>query len=139
MALKKPDWYYRQSAVIPYLAEDGNTQIVLVTTRKKKKWTLPKGIVEPDLTPEESALQEAYEEAGIEGAIQGGIFDTFQYNKWGGTCFVQVFLMKITQWHESWPEDHYRSRETFSPDKALQVIGRKEMQPVLKKFNEVFE
>jgi len=139
MALKKPDWYYRQSAVIPYLAEDGNTQIVLVTTRKKKKWTLPKGIVEPDLTPEESALQEAYEEAGIEGAIQGGIFDTFQYNKWGGTCFVQVFLMKITQWHESWSEDHYRSRETFSPDKALQVIGRKEMQPVLKKFNEVFE
>lgn len=45
MTLEKPYWYYRQSAVIPYLVEDGNTQIVLVTTRKKKKWTLPKGII----------------------------------------------------------------------------------------------
>jgi len=134
MTLKKPVWYYHQSAVIPYLEENGNTCIVLITTRKKKKWTLPKGIVEPDLTPEESAIQEAYEEAGIEGELHGGIFDTFQYNKWGGTCFVQVYLMKIAKCHESWPEDHFRSRNTFSPDQAVKVIGRKEMQPVLEKF-----
>ena len=134
MTLKKPDWYYHQSAVIPYLEEKGNTCIVLITTRKKKKWTLPKGIVEPDLTPEESALQEAYEEAGIEGELHGGIFDTFQYNKWGGTCLVQVYLMKIVKCHESWPEDYFRSRNTFSPDQAVKVIGSKEMQPVLEKF-----
>lgn len=87
MARKKPEWYYHQSAVIPYTEEYGKTRLVLVTTKKKKKWTLPKGIVEPDLTPEESALQEAYEEAGIEGEIRGGIFDTFQYNIMGRYLF----------------------------------------------------
>ena len=68
---KKPEWYYHQSAVIPYLEkEDGTHHVVLITTRKKKKWTIPKGIVEHELGPEKSALKEAYEEAGIEGEIQ---------------------------------------------------------------------
>ena len=134
MTLKKPEWYYHQSAVIPYWTENGKTHILIITTRKRKKWTLPKGIVEPDLTPEESALQEAYEEAGIEGELHGGVFGNFQYSKWGGTCFVQVYLMKITKWHISWPEEHIRNRKPFSPDQAIQLIGRKEMQPVLEKF-----
>jgi 8-oxo-dGTP pyrophosphatase MutT (NUDIX family) len=136
MTLKKPDWYYHQSAVIPYMEENGNTKILLITTRKKKKWTIPKGIVEPHLSPEESALEEAYEEAGIEGELHNGVFDTFEYNKWGGTCFVQVYMMKITQWHNNWPEQYSRIRKAFSPEKAIQMIGRKEIQPVLKKFEQ---
>ncbi len=130
----RPLWLYHQSAVIPYLENNGKTYILLITTRKKKKWTLPKGIVEPDLSPEESALQEAYEEAGIEGEIQNGIFGTFQYTKWGDTCHVKVFLMKITQIHDQWEEMHFRERKTFAPEEAMRVVGRKEMQPVLEKF-----
>jgi 8-oxo-dGTP pyrophosphatase MutT (NUDIX family) len=131
----RPQWHYHQSAVIPYLEKNGKTSILLITTRKKKKWTLPKGIVEPNLSPEESALQEAYEEAGIEGEIQNGIFGTFQYTKWGGTCHVKVFLMKITQMYDQWEEDSFRDRKSFSPEEAIRVIGRKEMQPVLEKFS----
>ena len=138
MLPNKPEWFYHQSAVIPYLEKNGMIQIMLITTRKKKKWTLPKGIVEPGLTPEESALQEAYEECGVEGEIEKKVFDTFHYEKWGGTCHVQVFLMKITYLHDQWPENAFRTRKAFSIDEAIRSIGRKEMQPVLKKFKSVY-
>jgi 8-oxo-dGTP pyrophosphatase MutT (NUDIX family) len=133
---KKPSSFYFQSAVIPYVRVNQETKILLITTRKKKKWTLPKGIVESNLSPEESALKEAYEEAGIEGKIPNGLLDVFYYNKWGGTCKVEVFSMPITVCYEDWPEKNLRSRELFPVSEAIQAIGRKEIKPVLEKFKE---
>ena len=131
---QKPGYYYRQSAVIPYYKENGRLSVVLITTKKKKKWTLPKGIVEPHLSSSESAREEAFEEAGIEGYIDDRLFDRFEYEKWGGTCTVQVFLMRVTRVHPTWPESEDRVREFFYPCRARELIGRKEIEPVLAKF-----
>jgi len=131
---EKPDYYYRQSAVIPYYLEDGHASVVLVTTKKKKKWTLPKGIVEPHLNPAESARKEAFEEAGLKGDVDQRLFDRFEYEKWGGTCYVQVFLMKVTRLLSRWPEGQERERQLFSPCRARELIGREEIKPVLTKF-----
>ena len=60
---------YRQSGILPYKFVDGNIFLLLITSRKGNRWIIPKGIVEPHLTPVESASQEAFEEAGIEGAL----------------------------------------------------------------------
>jgi phosphohistidine phosphatase len=131
---EKPEYYYRQSAVIPYYKENGRLSVVLITTKKKKKWTLPKGIVEPHLSAPESARREAYEEAGIEGCLDDRLFGRFEYKKWGGTCAVRVFLMKVTRFLSSWPEGGERVRDFFDPCRAPYVIGRKEIKPVLDKF-----
>ena len=65
----RPDHYYRQSAVIPYRLREGRVEILLITSRKGKRWVVPKGILEPELTPAESAAKEAREEAGVSGRI----------------------------------------------------------------------
>ena len=91
----KPDYFYIQSGVIPYRIEDGVMQVLLITSRSGRRWVIPKGVVEPDLTPTTSAAMEALEEAGIEGPIQPVSIGTYQRQKWGGTCSVEVFVMKV--------------------------------------------
>jgi len=130
----KPQYYYRQSAVIPYIKENHDTKVLLVTTQKKKKGTLPKGIIEPGLSAHESAAREAYEEAGVRGLVEESVFDRFQYDKWGGTCDVQVFLMEISEVLNQWPEQNQRRRELVDACQAHLMIGRESMKPVLRKF-----
>ena len=62
-----PAWMYRQSAVIPYRKRPNGLEVLLVTSRKGTRWVLPKGVVEPGMTPAASAAREALEEAGIRG------------------------------------------------------------------------
>ena len=50
-----PDWVYRQSAVLPYRFSGGDLEVLLITSRKGKRWVFPKGIIEPGLTPQRSA------------------------------------------------------------------------------------
>lgn len=49
------------------ITEDG--RILLVSSKKKNEWGLPKGGWELDETMEESAIRESYEEAGIIGKL----------------------------------------------------------------------
>lgn len=130
----KPEYYYRQSAVIPYLWNNGQAKVMLITTQKKKRWTLPKGIIEPGMSPPRSAAREAYEEAGVLGAVDKELFDRFEYDKWGGTCDVQVFLMEITEVLDQWPEQNQRSRKLVDACMAPQLIGRESIRPVLRRF-----
>lgn len=51
---------------IPIFA-DG--RVLLVSSKKKKEWVLPKGGWESDETLEESALRESFEEAGVTGIL----------------------------------------------------------------------
>jgi 8-oxo-dGTP pyrophosphatase MutT (NUDIX family) len=59
---------FTKSAVIPYRLNNGKLEILLVTSIKKKNWIVPKGYIEFNLTPFESAKKEAYEEAGVVGS-----------------------------------------------------------------------
>ena len=61
----KPSWLYQQSAVIPIFDD----KIVLITSRRKKRWIIPKGVIELGLAPEDSAAKEALEEAGVVGSV----------------------------------------------------------------------
>ena len=64
-----PSHFYVQSAALPYRVVDSQIEILLVTSRRKKRWVLPKGVVEPGMSPAESAAKEAWEEAGTEGDV----------------------------------------------------------------------
>ena len=100
---------YRQSGVLVYRIASRRPEILLITTRKGH-WTIPKGIVEPELSPAESAVNEAYEEAGVRGRLVEKSVGRFQYAKWGGTCTVEVFLLEATEMLASWPEADFRRR-----------------------------
>ena len=109
---------YRQSAVIPYRRGPSGLEVLLVTSRNGTRWVLPKGVVEPDLSPAASAAKEALEEAGVRGAIDDEPLGTYQYRKWGGTCTVQVFAMEVEQEEADWPEANTRRRAWLTVDDA---------------------
>ncbi len=111
MSRTKPEWMYRQSAVIPFRRAGDGLEVLLITSRKGKRWVVPKGVVEPELTPAQSAAQEAFEEAGIRGTVAERPLGTYAYEKWGGVCEVQVFAMAVTDQLDTWPEAAIRRRE----------------------------
>ena len=131
---KFPIWIYRQSAVLPYRLHKGDPEVLLITSRKGTRWVLPKGIVEPGLTPRESAAKEAREEAGIEGKVWQACLGTYDYKKWGGTCTVEVFPMKVMAALEKWPEAAIRRREWLTVEAAAKQVDERPLKKLIRRL-----
>jgi 8-oxo-dGTP pyrophosphatase MutT (NUDIX family) len=99
----KPAWMFKQSGVIPFRVVDDTIEVVLITSRSSGKWGIPKGIIERDLSPQDSAAKEAHEEAGVVGNVTDRVVAEYEYQKWGGTCKVQVFAMEAGAESEDCP------------------------------------
>ena len=134
---EQPSFYYMQSAVIPYRYRKGNLEVLLITTRNHN-WIIPKGIIENGMTPQESALNEAYEEAGIKGKINNKKVGSYSYEKWGDVCHVKVYPMKVTKVFDNWQEENFRERIWVSVDNAIEYVKNKDVKKILKTFaNEI--
>lgn len=131
MTEKVPDWMYRQSAVVPRRDGPDGPEVLLITSRKKRRWVLPKGVVEPSMTPPDSAAKEAWEEAGIEGTVHATPLGAYQYKKWGGTCSVEVFAMTVTTEGAQWPEAHFRDREWVSLEEARRRLDENDLKAII--------
>lgn len=94
----------------------------MISSRSGKRWVVPKGIVEPDLSPADSAANEAWEEAGVRGSVRPGAVGTYQYEKWGGTCTVEVFVLDVEQVEDTWPEQDFRRRRWLTVDEAADLV-----------------
>lgn len=131
----RPAYFYIQSAVIPYrwvgTGRDGRLEVLMITTLKKKRWIIPKGIQEPGMSPAASAAQEAMEEAGIEGQTSKEPLGSYQYQKWGGTCHVLVYCLKVEVVHETWAEDH-RQRQWFDLEAAIERTREEALRSLLR-------
>lgn len=120
--------YIRQAAAIP--AHNG--KVCLVTSRSGKRWVIPKGVIDPGKTAEETALQESWEEAGLVGVLKPSPVGSYMYEKWGATCLVTVFFMQVTKIAAQWPEQQARQREWLELADALQRIGDPSLGDVIR-------
>ena len=121
---------YEQSAVVPYRFKDGKIQILLISSRKRSRWVVPKGLIERRMTPAQSAAKEAFEEAGIRGKVSESLIGSYTYKKWGGTCRVQVYLMHVEKKVKEWPE-MFRIREWVEPEEAIARVNEPDLKNVL--------
>ncbi len=137
---KRPAYYYRQSAALPYRMRKGQPEFLLVTSRSRSHWVLPKGIQEPGLSAQESAAREALEEAGVEGKIDSKELGRYHYRKWGADCEVRLFPMEVTHLlsEKDWPEPG-RKRKWMTPMKALELLEQPKLQSLVKKFEQKLE
>ncbi len=55
--------------------------VLLVTTRRRGRWTIPKGWRKPEMEDAELAAREAREEGGVEGEIGTAPVGSFVYTK----------------------------------------------------------
>ena len=110
--MSSEDQYVAQAAAIPIRtdAETGRLQVLMIRRRDGRKWGIPKGLVDPGDTHEETALNEAWEEAGLEGRLLGAAIGTYRYRKWGARLTVAVYVMEVVQQAPSWEESALRQR-----------------------------
>src|SRR6267142_5144069 len=94
----------QQAAAIAVRRSRGTLQVCLIRKKRSRKWGIPKGVVDPGDTHEETALNEAFEEAGLTGRLIGDVIGTYQYEKWDTTVAVAVYLMEVLQQHREWEE-----------------------------------
>jgi phosphohistidine phosphatase len=123
---------FRQSTVIPCRHGPNGLEVLLVTSRRTKRWVPPKGIVERGMSAAESAAKEALEEAGVEGLIDDHPLGTYQYEKWRGTCTVEVYAMEVRKELPDWPEASVRTREWMSADEAARRVDEEALKEILK-------
>lgn len=113
---------------------DGQLEVLLVTSRRSGRWILPKGIVERDMSPSQSAAKEAWEEAGVQGRMDVHSLGIFQTSKWGGICDVEVFRMDVTKIADQWPESDKRTTKWFTLSDAIKEIHPDGAAQILKKI-----
>ncbi|ACK66043.1 NUDIX hydrolase [Rippkaea orientalis PCC 8801] len=128
---QEPTAYLEQSAVIPYRFREGQLEILLITSRNSKRWIIPKGIIEPNMNPQDSAAQEALEEAGIKGKVSDIIRGSYTYQKWGSTCRVQIFTLEVDTIYIDWLEASFRKRQWVSLSEAIRLIQEEEVRKIL--------
>lgn len=131
--------FVAQSAVIPYRNKKG-LEILLITSLGTGRWVLPKGHVEDQMTPRDSAIKEAFEEAGINGKVPDKKVGDYVYhkdNEIGGTTYkVAVYAMYVTYELDIWPEDNRRKREWMSSEKAAHSVDEIELRQLILRFAE---
>ncbi len=127
----KPDYFYIQSGVIAFRMRGGEMQVLLITSTGGKRWVIPKGIVEPGLSASVSAAKEAEEEAGLEGTVYPTPMGTYQCEKWGGTCTVEVFLMEVVEVWDDWPES-FRRRQWMTIEEAAALVREADLKQLLR-------
>ncbi|WP_293124369.1 NUDIX hydrolase [Microcoleus sp. bin38.metabat.b11b12b14.051] len=120
-----------QSAVIPYRIQNGQIEVMVITSSTGKRWVIPKGLIEPDMTPQDSAAKEAWEEAGLLGKVFPDLLGTYEYQKSGYICQVEVFLLQVQTVLENWPEASCRKRQWVSIPKAIKRVNEPELKQIL--------
>ncbi len=135
----KLEFNFKQSGVIPYRQNNGTTEVLLITSMKKKKWIIPKGYIEFNLSPFESAKKEAFEEAGVLGSNETIEIGSYRVHKEIGVSYVKVFSMEVIKILEDYPEKNHRKRKWYNVKDAIETVQNEDLAEVLSKFYEHFK
>jgi 8-oxo-dGTP pyrophosphatase MutT (NUDIX family) len=127
---------FTQSAIIPYSIKDGELQILLITSIRKKKWIIPKGFIEFNLSAFESAKKEAFEEAGVVGTNETIELGSFTIKKYGGLTNIVVYSMEVEKFKDDYPEKNLRKRKWYTVEEAVEIISIPEVGNMFQKLAE---
>ena len=133
---KKPDYWYKQSAVIPFRILDNRFEVLIVKTRKNKNWIFPKGIIEIGFSAKSSAEKEALEEAGVKGNLLPKRIGKYSYKKWGGKCSVKVYGLEVDSIFDNYEED-FRDRKWVDIEKTANYILNEELLEIIKELKKM--
>ncbi|WP_442902504.1 NUDIX hydrolase [Frigidibacter sp. MR17.14] len=128
-----------QVGALCYRSHRGKVEILLITSRDTGRWVIPKGGPMTGLGLPESAAEEAWEEAGVVGAIRTEALGSFAYPKRMRRtapvpCRVAVFPLRVERLAERFPEKGQRRRKWFSPAKAAGKVDEPELARLIADF-----
>jgi len=119
-----------QAGGIVFRGNDRGISILLVTSKKEDgHWIFPKGHIEPGESPEEAALREASEEAGVDGELLGQAGQPLEFT-WGGTRYrVRYFLIRA---RSETPRTDGRMKEWLPFEEALARLSYDDTRRLLR-------
>jgi uncharacterized protein Yka (UPF0111/DUF47 family)/8-oxo-dGTP pyrophosphatase MutT (NUDIX family) len=129
-----------QYGVLPYrIDEAGGLELLLITSKERRRWVIPKGNPIPFFLNYESAAREAFEEAGVEGKIATIPAGTYRYAKRrrsGGeaAAIVTVYPLLVTREAADWPERSERERRWFATADAADAVEEPELRALIAGF-----
>jgi len=127
-----------QFAALCYRIKDNKVQICLVTSRRSKRWIVPKGWPMDGETPMDAAATEAFEEAGVRGKIHARPAGVFSYYKVRSEdelpCLAVVYPLKVKKVLKDWPERKERTRKWLSRKKAAALVSDPELSTIILNF-----
>lgn len=122
----------QQAAAIPFRRRDGAVEICLITTIRAGRWTVPKGFIDPGATAPETAVREAFEEAGLHGRVAGGPVGYYDITKEGGRYRVAVYLMPVDRVDDTWEEQSVRQRRWTTVRQAEELLAGRPIEAVFR-------
>ena len=129
-----------QFAALCYRMRKGKPEILLVTSRRTRRWIIPKGWPQDGMRPDQSAAIEALEEAGVEGKTIPVSLGAFSYTKQHISgrrlpCVALVFPLKVKTVHDSYREVKQRKRKWFRPAQAARKVADPELAYIISRFD----
>jgi 8-oxo-dGTP pyrophosphatase MutT (NUDIX family) len=128
-----------QYGALPFaITEAGELRVLLVTSRGRREWVIPKGWPIRDLSAADTAAREAYEEAGLVGTVVGDEpFGFYQYKKQRKSrkatlCEVTVFLFAVERQVRKWPEKSQRETKWFALQEASLLVAAAGLSELLR-------
>jgi len=109
---------HSQAGCIPCRLLDGRLLIALITSRRSRRWVIPKGIIDPGEAARQTAEREAWEEAGLKGELSPAPLGHYGYRKYGIRQTVQVYVLRVHEELDRWPESSWRARHWMTPAEA---------------------
>jgi 8-oxo-dGTP pyrophosphatase MutT (NUDIX family) len=129
-----------QYAALPYRSDGkSRTEVMLVTSRETQRWIIPKGWPHRGKEPHDSAAREAFEEAGVVGAVGKRAVGSFPYQKRlknGGVtvCEVHVFPLRVRRQSKQWPEKEQREVKWVSAKEAAETVKEPMLSEIIRRL-----
>jgi 8-oxo-dGTP pyrophosphatase MutT (NUDIX family) len=128
-----------QYAALPYRETANGLELLLITTRRTRRWIVPKGWPMDGRAPHDAAAREALEEAGVCGEIGDKPIGSYRYFKERKTgelvpCKVDVFALKVKQQRKNWAEKDARELRWCSLNEALTCVGEPGLRQIIRRF-----
>ncbi|RMH87546.1 NUDIX domain-containing protein [Lysobacter pythonis] len=115
-------------------------EVLLITTRGRGRWILPKGWPMKDRGLAAAALQEAWEEAGVIGAVGETALGRYRYLKPGrgrGKSWLEVwvFPVEVRELAEDYPEAGQRQRRWWPLAEAVGIVEEPQLAAFLRRLS----
>jgi 8-oxo-dGTP pyrophosphatase MutT (NUDIX family) len=120
--------------------KDSEPEIAIVSVKPKLRWQLPKGIVDEGESPQETAVREVREEAGVETELIK-LIETIEYwyrsVKYGKPVryhkFVHFYLLEYKSGDVANHDHEVEESRWVSFDEALELLDFKSEREVVEK------
>jgi 8-oxo-dGTP pyrophosphatase MutT (NUDIX family) len=127
-----------QVGAVPWRVRQGRIEVMLITSRERKRWIIPKGWSITGKTLAQSAEVEAWEEAGVLAGRCSvkpvGLVSYMKRTSGGGLthCQINVFLLRVRRVTIAFPETHERRRLWTTPDHAARLVNEPGLKAIFR-------